>query len=127
MLFAGLPVSSNSFKLTVITLLIGGGFGEAVSGVCALAAAVFGDTGLFCAGELPALGFPAVKPVAELSCPGALAPEIGTTSSRLIAGGSEESLSAGWSGRVTITVSPASLAIPPASASASTRVMGRSA
>src|SRR5258708_14918692 len=109
-LFVASPLSISSLRLMVIVLFkwggsIGGGSAEAVE------AAVADEAGC-CAGP------EGVDPLEGGAEPGFSGP---------IAGGSVESDGVSWAGRFTITVSPASLARPPASAKTSRRVTGRSA
>src|SRR5437660_6446891 len=96
-LFVASPVSISSFKLTVIVLFKRGGSAGADEFADGLAAVV------------------AEAPAGEAG------------SSGPIAGGSDGSEGPSSEGRLTITVSPASLATPPASANTSRRVTGRSA
>src|SRR5882762_3640723 len=131
MLFVALPDSTSSSRLMVIVLLRGGGSldagglatasGEAVE--AGPVKTVLGAEEMMFEAE-PALdvGSARAGPVGVDSFG-----VVGAGSSAPIAGGSEESAGGSCEGRVTITVSPASLAIPPASARTSRIVTGRSA
>src|SRR6202045_5215024 len=119
MLFVALPDSTSSSRLMVIVLLRGGGSldagglaGESGEVVEAGPAKTF--LGADSARAAP-VGFDSFGVV------------VGAESSAPISGGSEESAGGSCDGDVTITVSPASLAIPPASARTSRMVTGRSA
>src|SRR5216684_1038527 len=130
MLFAAFPDSTSSLRLMVIVLpMRGGSFGAGE------VAAAFGDSAASGAGKT-VLGaaelFDAEPMLDEDSGAKPLSVDsfgvvVGAWSSGPIAGSSEESAEGSCDGRVTITVSPASLAIPPASARASRMVTGRSA
>src|SRR5882762_3136008 len=131
MLFVAFPDSISSFRLMVMVLPMRGGS----SGAGGLAAA-FSDAVEAGPGK-PFLGtedmFEA-EPVPDEDSAGAAPVWVdsfgvvaGAGSSGPIAGGSDESAEGSCDGRVTITVSPASLAIPPASARTSRMVTGRSA
>src|SRR2546421_154098 len=131
MLFVAFPDSTSSSRLIVIVLLRGGGSLDAgglatASGEAAEAGTVktvLGAEEMFEAE--PALDRSSVRaaPVGVDS----FGVVVGPGSSAPIAGGSDESAGGSCDGRVTITVSPASLAIPPASARTSRMVTGRSA
>src|SRR5260370_26255149 len=119
MLFVAFPDSTSSSRLMVIVLLKGGGSLGAgglaeVSGDAVEAGPVKTVLGADSARAVPV----GVDSFGD---------EVGAGSSAPIAGGSEESAGGSCDGRVTITVSPASLAIPPASARTSRMVTGRSA
>src|SRR5437016_14572760 len=103
MLFVALPDSTNSLRLMVIVLLSGGGS--------------------FSAAGLDADPAGAAAPLSV----GSFGVVAAAGSSGPIDGGSEGSTEGSSDGRVTITVSPASFAIPPASARTSRMVTGRSA
>src|ERR1700681_4467840 len=138
MLFTGSPLSINWFKFTVMVLDKGGG----MVGIGASFAAISAE------GKLVS-GAGVTGAILVIACEGstAEAPEAGTlffgdggitscagggiTSSLLIAGlliaGVGKVSGGSEIGRVTITVSPASGATPPASANTSSKVIGRSA
>src|ERR1700727_3161034 len=139
MLFTGSPLSINWFKFTVMVLDSGGGMvgtGASFAAISAegklvLGAEVTGAT-LGTAWEGVAAELPEVDGLlfGESFADGAggitSCPEGGITSSLLIPGACEPS-SESEVGRVTIAVSPASAAMPPASANTSSKVTGRSA
>src|SRR5712692_7771071 len=111
MLFVASPLSISSLRLMVIVLFKRGGSTGAGGFAEALETAAVEDA--VCCGE-PLWADP-------------LEAAVGAGSSGPIAGGSDGSDGASWAGRFTITVSPASLATPPASAKTSRTVTGRSA
>src|SRR6266567_4502323 len=125
-LLAASPLSISSFRLIVMMLAKGGG---------SFVAAVFAEPFHGAAEETTFGAEEEVAPGAERD--EEVAGEIGggDTFDKLAAegssgptrGGSEGSSDCSCSGRVTITVSPASLATPPASARTSRRVTWRSA
>src|SRR5437773_1225193 len=129
MLFVAFPDSTSSSRLMVIVLLRGGGSSGAgglagVSGEAVEAGPVKTVLGAEMFEAEPALDRDSARasPVGVDSVG-----VVRAGSSAPIAGGSEESAWGSCDGRVTITVSPASLAIPPASARTSRMVTGRSA
>src|SRR5579884_5022 len=121
MLFFASPASKRSARLTVIVLPIGGG-SAAEDGI---------GGGAFCVVEAADCASAAPAAEAELKgfdCEeGSAEFEGGKASAGLIGGGSMVLERAEGSGRVTMTVSPASLAMPPACARTSRSVVGRSA
>src|SRR5882672_5205757 len=132
MLFVAFPDSISSFRLTVMVLPMRGGS----SGAGGLAAAAFSDAVEAGPGKtlLGTEDMFDAEPVPDEDSAGAVPVRVdsfgggaGAESFGPIAGGSDESAGGSCDGRVTITVSPASLAIPPASARTSRIVTGRSA
>src|SRR6266850_8604183 len=131
MLFVAFPDSISSFRLTVMVLPMRGGSSGAGGLTAAFSDTVeagpgktlLGTEDMFDAEPVPDKDSAGAVPVWVDSF-GAVA---GVESSGPIAGGSDESAGGSCDGRVTITVSPASLAIPPASARTSRIVTGRSA
>src|SRR6267378_486525 len=129
-LFSASPDSISSLRLMVMVLRSGGGSlgaeGLAIASGDAFGAApgktVFGREELFEAAPAVDADSTGAEPVSVESF---AVVEVG--SSGPIAGGSDESAESSSDGRPTITVSPASLAIPPASASTSRIVTDRSA
>src|SRR5258707_6985490 len=109
MLFEASPLSISSFRLMVIVLFKRGGSTGAGE-----FAEVFGTAAAEDAGSC-------VEPA--WIDPFEAAP--GARSAGPIAGGSDGSDGPSWAGRFTITVAPASLATPPASAKTSRIVTGR--
>src|SRR6202171_4711964 len=117
MLFEASPLSISSFRLMVIVLFKRGGSTGAGEFAEVFRTAAAEDAGtVFCAGE-----------VLEGEAASEAEAAAGARSAGPIAGGSDVSAGGSWAGRFTITVSPASLATPPASAKTSRRVTGRSA
>src|SRR5437899_169389 len=121
------PVSRIWLRFTVMVLVSGGGTGSATAelgesllvdgGVCAASGAWAGEFGALSATGGIATG--------EGSCGTSLLGEgsADSTSAASIVGGSEASAVGSVSARVTMTWSPASLEIPPASARSSMRVI----
>src|ERR1700687_282303 len=106
MLFEAFPDSTSSSRLMVIVLLRGGGSLGAVE-MFEAEPALSADSG-----RAAPVGVDSFGNVVGAGSPGP------------IAGGSDESAGRSCDGRVTITVSPASLAIPQASAENSRIVTG---
>src|SRR5229473_8226783 len=120
-LFVASPLSINSFRLMVIVLFNrGGSFDtEGFATVLDEASRAAGKT-VFCEGG----GFaddPGAEAdsVAGFDCKVSLGAAAGSGSSGPTTGGSDGSAPASCAGRLTITVSPASFATPPASAKTS--------
>src|SRR6266513_2258127 len=117
MLFVAFPDSTSSSRLMVIVLLRGGGSLDA--GGSATASGEAAEAGPV----KTVLGAEEMFETEPRLDRGSAV--VGAGSSAPIAGGSDESAGGSCDGRVTITVSPASLAIPPASARTSRTVTGR--
>src|SRR5882724_7124125 len=138
MLFVAFPDSISSFRLTVMVLPMRGGSSGEGGLAAAFSDAVEAGPGktllraedMFEAEPVPDEDSVGAAPVwmdsfGAVAGPGSSGPIAGGSDES--AGGSDESAEGSCEGRVTITVSPASLAIPPASARTSRMVTGRSA
>src|SRR5216684_9179804 len=129
MLFVASPLSINSFRLMVIVLFKrGGSFDIGGFAVVLDEASPGAGKTVFCEG-VGAADDPGAESdsVAGFDCKVPLGAAAGRGSSGPIAGGSDGSAPTSCAARATITVSPASLATPPASAKTSRRVTGRPA